>query len=758
MTEKQTEALRYHESGRPGKIEVVPTKPTQNQRDLSLAYTPGVAEPCLAIEAHPEDAYRYTAKGNLVAVVSNGSAVLGLGNIGPLASKPVMEGKGVLFKSFADLDVFDLEINATTVDEIVHFCEMLEPTVGGINLEDIKSPEAFEVEERLKERLSIPVFHDDQHGTAIISGAAFLNALECVGKAIEDVHVVFIGAGAAAIASAGLYLRLGVRPEHLLMTDSKGVLHSGRTDLDKYKSRFATDSGKRTVEECFVGADVFVGLSVAGAVTADMLRAMAPDPIIFALANPEPEIDPAEALRARPDAIIATGRSDFPNQVNNVLGFPFIFRGALDVRANAINEEMKMAATQALAALAKEDVPEVVLRAYGLESLRFGRDYLIPKPFDPRVLLWVAPAVAQAAIDSGAAKGPLDQDAYRAKLESRLGRARAVMRGLIDRAAASPQRVAMTDASDSRVLRAARILADEGSVIPLLIGPEADIQATASELEITLDGIEVVDPATAPERDAYGDRFWQRRRRKGITQEEARRRMHQAEYFAAMMVTERAADAVVMGQHLHYPDAIRPALQVTGRAAGALAGIYMMIHRDETYFFADCTVNIDPDADRLTDIAAATAGFVRQLGIEPRIAMLSFSNFGSVSHPSQAKVAEAVRRLHETMPDLEVDGEMQADTALVADILTKVYPFSRLQRTANVLIFPDLTAANISYKLMSRLGEARAIGPILVGLAQPIHVLQRGADVDDIVNMAVIAAVDAQERVRAHRSAARPSL
>ncbi|MCZ6756117.1 MAG: NADP-dependent malic enzyme [Gemmatimonadetes bacterium] len=758
MTEKQTEALRYHESGRPGKIEVVPTKPTQNQRDLSLAYTPGVAEPCLAIEAHPEDAYRYTAKGNLVAVVSNGSAVLGLGNIGPLASKPVMEGKGVLFKSFADLDVFDLEINATTVDEIVHFCEMLEPTVGGINLEDIKSPEAFEVEERLKERLSIPVFHDDQHGTAIISGAAFLNALECVGKAIEDVHVVFIGAGAAAIASAGLYLRLGVRPEHLLMTDSKGVLHSGRTDLDKYKSRFATDSGKRTVEECFVGADVFVGLSVAGAVTAEMLRAMAPDPIIFALANPEPEIDPAEALRARPDAIIATGRSDFPNQVNNVLGFPFIFRGALDVRANAINEEMKMAATQALAALAKEDVPEVVLRAYGLESLRFGRDYLIPKPFDPRVLLWVAPAVAQAAIDSGAAKGPLDQDAYRAKLESRLGRARAVMRGLIDRAAASPQRVAMTDASDSRVLRAARILADEGSVIPLLIGPEADIQATASELEITLDGIEVVDPATAPERDAYGDRFWQRRRRKGITQEEARRRMYQAEYFAAMMVTERAADAVVMGQHLHYPDAIRPALQVTGRAAGALAGIYMMIHRDETYFFADCTVNIDPDADRLTDIAAATAGFVRQLGIEPRIAMLSFSNFGSVSHPSQAKVAEAVRRLHETMPDLEVDGEMQADTALVADILTKVYPFSRLQRTANVLIFPDLTAANISYKLMSRLGEARAIGPILVGLAQPIHVLQRGADVDDIVNMAVIAAVDAQERVRARRSAARPSL
>jgi len=758
MSDKQTEALRYHESGRPGKIEVVATKPTQNQRDLSLAYTPGVAEPCLAIEAHPEDAYRYTAKGNLVAVVSNGSAVLGLGNIGPLAGKPVMEGKGVLFKSFADLDVFDLEINATTADEIIRFCEMLEPTVGGINLEDIKSPEAFEVEERLKERLSIPVFHDDQHGTAIISAAALLNALEQVGKAIEDVRVVFIGAGAAAIATAGLYLRLGVRRDHVFMTDSKGVIHSDRTDLDQYKSRFATTSDERTIEECFAGADVFVGLSVAGAVTADMLRAMAPDPIIFALANPEPEIHPAEARAVRPDAIIATGRSDFPNQVNNVLGFPFIFRGALDVRAKAINEEMKMAATQALAALAKEDVPDVVLRAYGLESLRFGRDYLIPKPFDPRVLLWVAPAVAQAAIDSGAAKGPLDQDAYRAKLESRLGRARAVMRGLIDRAAAAPKRVAMTDASDSRVLRAARILADEGSVIPILVGPEAEILTTASELEIALDGIEVIDPATAPERDAYGDRFWERRQRKGIMQEEARRRMYQAEYFSAMMVTERAVDAVVMGQHLHYPDAIRPALQVAGRTAGALAGIYMMILRDETYFFADCTVNIDPDATRLTDIAAATAGFVQQLGIEPRIAMLSFSNFGSVSHPSQAKVVEAVRRLHETLPDLEVDGEMQADTALVADILAKVYPFSRLQRTANVLIFPDLNAANISYKLMSRLGEARAIGPILVGLAQPIHVLQRGADVDDIVNMAVLAAVDAQERARARRSAARPSL
>ena len=755
MTDRQSVALHYHESGRPGKIQVVATKPTQNQRDLSLAYTPGVAEPCLAIQANAGDAYRYTDKGNLVAVVSNGSAVLGLGNIGPLAGKPVMEGKGVLFKSFADIDVFDLEINAPTAEDIIRFCEMLEPTVGGINLEDIKSPEAFEVEEQLRERLSIPVFHDDQHGTAIISGAALINALDVVGKDISRIRVVFIGAGSAAIATARHYIRLGVKPEHVLMTDSKGIIHSGRTGLDRYKGQFAVETDCRTAEDAFRGADVFVGLSTAGAVTADMLKLMADDPIVFALANPEPEIDPVVAREVRPDAIIATGRSDVANQVNNVLGFPFIFRGALDVRARAINEEMKMAATRALAALAREDVPDVVLRAYNLETLRYGRDYLIPKPFDPRVLLWVAPAVAQAAVDSGAAAGPLDREAYVGRLESRQGRARAVMRGLIDRAAATPQRVALTDATDARVLRAARIVADEKSAIPVLVGPEAAIREAAGSLELSLEGMTIVDPATAEGREGYGARLWERRRRRGITLEEAQRQMYQPEYFASSMVRNGAADAVVMGQHLNYPEALRPALQVAGRATGwtVLAGIYMMILRDETYFFADCTVNIDPHSDRLADIAVVTANFVRKLGIDPRIAMLSFSNFGSAIHPGQAKVAEAVGRLHREHPDLAVDGEMQADTAVVEEILAKIYPFNRLHGAANVLIFPDLNAANICYKLMSRLGDARAIGPILVGLAQPIHVLQRGADVDEIVNMVVIAAVDAQERATQSRSA-----
>jgi len=752
MSDKQSDALRYHEGARPGKIQVVATKPTENQRDLSLAYTPGVAEPCLAIKANPEDAYRYTDKGNLVAVVSNGSAVLGLGNIGPLAGKPVMEGKGVLFKAFADLDVFDLEINAPTAKHIIEFCVMLEPTVGGINLEDIKSPEAFEVEEALRERLSIPVFHDDQHGTAIISGAALLNALALNGKRIEDVRVFFLGAGAAGIATANHYIRLGVRRENVMMADSKGVLHTGRTDLDRYKAQFAVDRAGLSVPDAFAGTDVFVGLSKAGAVSPAMVQAMAPDPIVFALANPDPEILPDAVRAVRPDAIIATGRSDFPNQVNNVLGFPFIFRGALDVRARAINEEMKMAATQALANLAREDVPEVVLKAYGLESMRFGREYLIPKPFDPRVLLWVAPAVAQAAIDSGAARGPLDLEAYEGKLESRQGRARAVMRGLTDRAAAAPKRVALTDATDSRVLRAARILADEGTVVPILLGDAEDIRRAAEELEVELDGIRVIDPATAPDRDQYAERFWQDRQRKGITRESARRLLRRPEYFGGMMVNVGMADAMVLGQHFYYPDAIKPVLAVAGRSPdAALAGIYMMILRDETYFFADCTVNIEPDAARLEEIALATAEFVRRLGIFPRIAMLSFSNFGSGRHPTQAKVAEAVRSLHKRFPDLAVDGEMQADTAVVASILRNVYPFSRLHGAANVLIFPDLNAANICYKLLSRLGGARAIGPILVGLAKPIHILQHGSDVDDIVNLAVIAAVDAQERAREAR-------
>src|SRR5438477_21198 len=650
MSIRRQEALDYHSQGRPGKIQVSPTKPFKNQRDLSLAYTPGVAEPCREIAAHPEDAYAYTAKGNLVAVVTNGTAVLGLGNIGALAGKPVMEGKGILFKAFADIDVFDLEVGSDDPRELVRFCQLLEPTVGGINLEDIRSPDCFYIEETLRETLSIPVFHDDQHGTAIISGAALLNALELVDKDAGAVKVVFAGAGAAAIATAEHYVRLGVQRERIVMCDHKGVISSDRTDLDRYKSRFARETQARTLAEALRDADVFVGLSVAGIVSGDMLKGMAPRPIVFALANPTPESMPGEARQARPDAIIATGRSDFPNQVNNVLGFPFIFRGALDVRAKKINGEMEMAATRALAALAKEEVPDSVMRAYGLERLRFGPDYVIPKPFDPRVLLWVAPAVAWAAVGSGVAGRVIDVDEYRAQLDARVGRAR------------------------------------------------------------------VLDPM----------------------------------YHGLLMLQAGQADAVVAGVDMYYSDAIRPALEVIGAQQGRrhVSGIYMLVLAQQTLFFADCTVNIDPSADTLAEIASATAEFVGRLGIEPRVALLSFSNFGSVRHPAAEKVQQAVSLLHEREPALQADGEMQADTAVVERILKKTYPFSRLRGAANVLIFPNLDSANIAYKLLDRVGGAQAIGPILVGMAQPVHVLQRGSEVNDIVNMAVIAAVDALEHGR----------
>ncbi len=752
MSNRQHDALEYHASGRPGKIEVVPSKPTENQRDLSLAYTPGVAEPCRRIEADPEAAYAYTAKGNLVAVVSNGTAVLGLGDIGPLAGKPVMEGKGVLFKRFADLDVFDLEINATTVEEVVRFCVSLEPTVGGINLEDIKAPDCFHIEEQLRERLEIPVFHDDQHGTAIISGAALINAVELSGKRLDQIRVVFVGAGAAALATAEHYVRLGVTREHIILCDRQGIIHTSRDRLDPYKARFAVDTDRRTVEEAFQDADVFVGLSVGGTVTQAMVRSMASDPIIFALANPDPEILPDEARRARPDAMIATGRSDFPNQVNNVLGFPYIFRGALDVRARAINEAMKMAATRALAALAKEDIPDSVLRAYGVERLRFGPEYLIPKPLDPRVLLWVAPAVAKAAIDSGVARTAVDLPAYRDALEARLGPAREIMRTLSHRAATTPQRVALTAAADSRVLRATRILQEEGTARPILIGDDAEVRAKAAEAGVSLDGVTVINPATAPDAERFAHALWRRRQRKGMTLPEARRRVLRAEYFGALLVVHGEADALVVAEDQSYVDALGPVLRAVGASErSAVAGIYMMVFRQQTYFFADCTVNIDPDARRLVEITTATADVVRRLGIEPRIALLSFTNFGSARHPSQQKVSDAVRHLHAEYPDLEVDGEMQADTAVVEAILSRTYPFTQLRGPANTLIFPDLNAANISYKLLSRLAGARAIGPILVGLPEPIHVMARGADVDEIVNIAVIAAVDALERDRQHR-------
>ncbi len=750
MSIRRQEALDYHSQGRPGKIQVSPTKPFKNQRDLSLAYTPGVAEPCREIAAHPADAYSYTAKGNLVAVVTNGTAVLGLGNIGALAGKPVMEGKGILFKAFADIDVFDLEVGSDDPRELVRFCQLLEPTVGGINLEDIRSPDCFYVEQALREQLSIPVFHDDQHGTAIITGAALLNALEIVQKDIRKVRVVFAGAGAAAVASAKHYVRLGVPRDQITLCDERGVLHADRDDLDEYRRRFAVRGKARTLAGALEDADVFVGLSVGGIVTGEMLKAMAPRPIVFALANPDPEISPEEARRARSDAIIATGRSDYPNQVNNVLGFPFIFRGALDVRARKINEEMEMAATRALAALAKEEVPEAVMRAYGVERLRFGADYLIPKPFDPRVLLWVAPAVAWAAVGSGVAGRVIDVDEYRAELDARLGRAREVMRGLSGRAQQSPQRIVFPEGDDPRILKAARILADDGIAEPILLGDPDAIRRQADDADVTLEEITLANPRASTHLDGFAQELWERRRRKGITLREARDRVRDPMYHALLMLRAGQADAVVAGVDMYYPDAMRPALEVIGAEPGRrhVSGIYMMVLPQQTFFFADCTVNIDPDAETLAEIASATAQFVQRLGIEPRVALLSFSNFGSVRHPAADKVQRAVALLHEREPTLQADGEVQADTAVVERILMKTYPFSKLKGTANVLIFPNLDAANISYKLLDRIGGADAIGPILVGMAQPVHVLQRGSDVNDIVNMAVIAAVDAQEHGR----------
>jgi len=746
---KRQAALDYHSSGRPGKIAVVPTKPLNDQRDLALAYSPGVAEPCLEIARHPDDVWKYTARGNLVAVVTNGTAVLGLGNIGALAGKPVMEGKGNLFKQFADIDVFDLEVGSENPDDVIRFCQLLEPTVGGINLEDIRAPDCFYIEETLRKTMKIPVFHDDQHGTAIISGAALLNALEIVNKELARVRVVFSGAGAAAISTAEHYIRLGVKREHILMCDRQGVIHTGRDgDMDPYKARFTVDTPARTLAEALVGADVFVGLSVAGAVTPDMIASMAPDPIVFALANPVPEILPDEVRNVRSDAIIATGRSDYPNQVNNVLGFPFIFRGALDVRATEVNEVMKMAATRALAHLAKEDVPESVSRLYGLRTVSFGRDYLIPFPFDPRVLLWVAPAVAWAAVASGATSEFVDLDQYRNDLENRLGRARGVVRGLINRAQHDPRRVVLTEGYEPKIIRAARQLVDEGICEPILIGSERDISDIAQRHGIPLIDIRVEDPATSGARDRYAELLWARRQRKGLSLAEAHQRLYNANYFGMCMVAAGDADALLAGVNMHYPETLRPALEVIGAhpRAGRVSGMYMLVFEKLVIFCADTTVNIEPTAEQLAQIAHGAARVVRGLGIEPRVAMLSFSNFGSVRHPEAQKVAEAVAILRRRDPSLAVDGEMQADTAVEEAILTHVYPFSTLKEPANVLIFPDLAAGNIAYKLLNHLGGATAIGPILVGMDRPVHVLEQGAEVQDIVNMAAVAVVDAQGR------------
>jgi malate dehydrogenase (oxaloacetate-decarboxylating)(NADP+) len=759
MTKRQ-DALDYHSNGRPGKIAVVPTKPLTNQRDLSLAYSPGVAEPCLEIEKDPDLAYTYTAKGNLIAVVTNGTAVLGLGNIGATAAKPVMEGKANLFKQFADLDVFDLEVGSEKPDDVIKFCQLLEPTVGGINLEDIRAPDCFYIEETLRKTLKIPVFHDDQHGTAIISGAALLNALEVSGKDISAIRVVFSGAGAAAISTAEHYVRLGVRRENIVLCDRAGVIYKGRKgDLDPYKARFQADTKARTIAEALMGADVFVGLSAAGAITGEMVKQMADCPIIFALANPVPEILPEEVRAVRDDAIIATGRSDYPNQVNNVLGFPFIFRGALDVRATEINEEMKMAATRALALLAKENVPDSVAALYGLREVQFGPEYLIPFPFDPRVLLWVAPAVAWAAVASGAANDFIDLDEYRERLESRLGRARGVMRGLINRAISNPKRVVFPEGEEPKIIRAARICVEDGIASPILLGNRDAIQQKARGMNVPLDEITIEDPATSPKRDEYAQHMWSRRQRKGMSMDEARRRLFNSNYFGSCMVGRGDADALVSGVNLHYPETIRPALEVIGAhpKAGLVSGMYMLVFEKQLVFCADTTVTIDPTAEQVAQIAYSASRIARTMGVEPRIAMLSFSNFGSVRHPETEKMARAVALLRQRDPSLVVDGEMQADTAFDPEIIERDYPFSTLKEQANVLIFPNLSAGNIAYKLLNHLGGATAIGPILVGMSRPVHVLERGADVQDIVNMAAVAVVDAQERSHPVETVVRPT-
>ncbi len=752
---KREDALDYHASGRPGKIAVVPTKPLNNQRDLALAYSPGVALPCLEIKANPEEAYRYTAKGNLVGVVTNGTAVLGLGNIGALAGKPVMEGKGNLFKQFADLDVFDLEVGSENPDDVIRFCQLLEPTVGGINLEDIRAPDCFYIEETLRKTMRIPVFHDDQHGTAIISGAALLNAVEIVGKKIEKLRVVFSGAGAAAISTAEHYVRLGVPRENILLTDRRGVVYEGRPgELDPYKAKFANKTKARTIADALVGADVFVGLSVAGAINAEMVAKMAKKPIVFALANPEPEILPEQVRAVRSDAIIATGRSDFPNQVNNVLGFPFIFRGALDARATQVNEDMKMAATRALAALAKEDVPESVSRLYGLRSVKFGPDYLIPFPFDPRVLLWVAPAVAWAAVASGVAKEMIDLEHYREQLEARLGRARGIMRGIINRAVREPKRIVFPEGEEPKIIRAARMIVDEGIGSPILLGQRGTIERLAEENHISLRDIAIDDPATSDKRDKYADYLWQRRQRKGLSHGEAHQLLFNGNYFGSVMVACEDADALLAGVGMHYPETIRPALQVIGAhpKAEIVSGLYMLVFEKHVIFCGDTTVNIDPTAEQLAQIAYSAGRIVRTFGITPKIAMLSFSNFGSVRHPEAEKVAAAVAILRKRDPALVVDGEMQADTAMDEGILRSAYPFSVLKERANVLIFPNLSAGNIAYKLLHHLGGATAIGPILLGMNLPVHVLEQGADVQDIVNMAAVAVIDAQQRIKERKS------
>jgi malate dehydrogenase (oxaloacetate-decarboxylating)(NADP+) len=745
------EAREYHASGRPGKIAIAITKSCATQHDLALAYTPGVAVPVLDIQRDPLEAFRYTARGNLVAVVTNGTAVLGLGNVGPLAGKPVMEGKALLFKRFADVDVFDIEIDATDPDDVVRIVKALEPTFGGINLEDISAPQCFEIEQRLSAAMDIPVFHDDQHGTAIISGAALLNALELTGKNITGVRMAVSGAGAAAIACCEFFVSLGMRRENIVLADTKGVVYRGRTEgMNAYKARFATDLPARTLAEAIAGADIFLGVSVADAVTKEMLLSMADAPIVFALANPDPEISYPAARSARSDVLMATGRSDYPNQVNNVLGFPFIFRGALDVRARTIDDGMKVAAARALADLAKEEVPDSVLRAYGVGRLEFGPDYLIPKPLDPRVPLRVAPAVAAAAMASGVARSPLDLAAYTEQLANRLTRGREVMSHVTRKAQTAPKRVVFSEGEEPKIILAAARIQQEHIGLPILLGREDVIRSAMKELRVSVP-IEIVDPATSERADSYAAALHKHRQRKGITLREAAALLDQPNYFGAMMVQAGDADAFVAGLTYHYPDVIRPALQVIGAAAGVsqVAGLYVMITEDgRAVVLTDPTVNFDPTAGELADITIMAAERARSFGLQPRVALLSFSNFGSTGHPRSAKMAEATQLVKTRRPDLMVDGEMMADVALSPALRDEDYSFSSLAGEANVLVFPSLEAANVAYKLLQHLGGAVAIGPVLVGMAKPVHVLSRGADVTDIANMAAIAVIDAQDAAR----------
>ena len=747
---KRREALIYHAKPTPGKIKVVPTKKYASQRDLSLAYSPGVAEPCLEIEKDKVKAYKYTAKGNLVAVISNGTAVLGLGNIGPEASKPVMEGKGLLFKIFADIDVFDIEVNTENVDEFIETVKNIAPTFGGINLEDIKAPEAFEIERRLKEELDIPVMHDDQHGTAIISAAALINAVELAGKKLEKVKIVISGAGAAAISCSRLYQACGAKRENMVMLDSKGVIRMDRENLSSEKAEFATHRKINTLEEAMKDADVFIGLSLANIVSPEMLLSMAKRPIVFAMANPNPEIAYNLAVSTRKDIIMATGRSDHPNQVNNVLGFPFIFRGALDVRASKINEAMKMAAVKALAKLAKEPVPEQVNIAYGETRLAFGNDYIIPKPFDPRLIVEVPPAVAKAAMESGVAQDPItDWDRYKDTLLTRMGSDNKLVRLLINRAKSNPKRVVFAEADQLNVLKAAQIVYEEGVAQPILLGRKEAIERLMVEIEFDAD-VTIIDPKADEETDRkneYAKVYWEQRKRRGVTLYSAQKLMRERNYFAAMMVNEGDADALISGYSRSYPTVVKPMLELIGKAQGAtrIAATNVMMTKRGPLFLSDTSININPTAKDLAKIAQMTSSIIKLFGMEPVLAMVSHSNFGSSNSTEAGKVREAVSYLHRHYPNLVVDGELQTDFALNDEMLRERFPFSKLVgKKVNALIFPNLDSANITYKLLKELNEADSIGPIMMGMRKPVHILQLGASVDEIVNMTAIAVIDAQ--------------